>query len=340
MRKAFKEPQFKRWHKYRSQKIQRNKNKVRKGHSLQKKRDFARHIIPQPISPPADFRLMVNTEPCLAFFKELRDSSTVGVYGYRKFKILNIKHIQQVDYAAISVLIAIQDDLRDANITVRGDMPFNTDCYNFLVGAGYLDNLYDGNGRRFPRSPTSELIVFEKGDLKLEYAEMKNITSVVKKVVHHLTGTENYCQAVKTIILEMCANSIEWSGTTNKRWLFGVHLCESKVVFTVTDVGQGILATLNREFAKKLEDWIFKDQAQILMGAFDRKYGSSTKEANRNKGLPSIKANFETGKISNLKVLTNNVLLQFESTTDYKIFKNNKFRGTLYQWEMTKECLQ
>lgn len=57
--------------------------------------------------------------------------------------------------------------------------------------------------------------------------------------------------SVKTIILEICGNSIEWSGTDNKQWLLGVKYESDRVIFTVTDVGKGILETLYRKFGKK-----------------------------------------------------------------------------------------
>ena len=86
---------------------------------------------------------------------------------------------------------------------------------------------------------------------------------------------------------------------------------------------------------------MFKSNDEILKGAFDKKYGSTTKEDNRNKGLPAVKANFKQGTINNLKVLTNNVILHFDNDALSKEFEKGtpRFKGTFYQWEMTNDCL-
>lgn len=52
-----------------------------------------------------------------------------------------------------------------------------------------------------------------------------------------------------------------------------------------------------------------------------------------------MKNAFEKGIIKKLKVLTNNVLLDFENSEQDKLLKNQKFSGTLYQWEVKKESV-
>ena len=63
-----------------------------------------------------------------------------------------------------------------------------------------------------------------------------------------------------------------------------------------------------------------KRKDEILKGAFDKTYGSATKEGNRNKGLPAVKAGFKNEIIGKLKVLTNNVILHFDDDTLSKEF--------------------
>lgn len=184
------------------------------------------------------------------------------------------------------------------------------------------------------------MIFFEKGSGRLTENDSRKISLLVKNVVNHLTGHERHCLPMRTIILEICGNSIEWSGTQSKQWLLGVKYEENEVIFTVTDVGKGILDTLYRKFSKKLFE-VFKSDDKILQGAFDKRYGSSTQEENRNKGLPAVKANFQKGTINNLKVLTNNVILHFDNDDNSRTFSFNqpRFKGTFYQWSMTNECL-
>lgn len=265
-------------------------------------------------------------------------STTRGI----QFVIMSLKKVSLIDYGTISILTAISDDLKSKKIILKGDFPENNNCKKAIIDSGFLSHMYDEKGKKFPQIEKSELIFFEKGSGKLSIKDNMAISRTVKNVVEHLTGELNQCLAVKTIILEICGNSIEWGGTHTKQWLLGVKYETDKVVFTVTDVGKGILETLHRKFHKILWD-VFsrKTDLEILQGAFDQKYGSTTQEINRNKGLPAIKNSCEQDVIRNLKVLTNNVVLHFKSENCSQTFEKGKprFRGTFYQWEMTSECI-
>ena len=89
-----------------------------------------------------------------------------------------------------------------------------------------------------------------------------------------------------------------------------------------------------------MSDLIYSD-VEILQNAFVKKYGSSTQEINRNKGLPAIKKGFDDGLLKDLKVLTNNVILHFDNDKKSLSFiKQRGFDGTLYRWSITKESLE
>ena len=298
--------------------------------------------IKQAIAAPCDFRLIYNREECLDFFRMLRNDEAVSIIRNRRFVRITLKDVQRMDYAAISVLTAISDELKSNNITITGDFPRNEECKQFLLESGFLNQMYDDNNKPFPKAEKSEMIFFEKGCGTLSENDNKKISNIVKNVTKHLTGTPKHNQSIKTILLEICGNSIEWSGTKNKQWLLGVKYDSNKVTFTVVDVGKGILETLYRKFGRRATDFItLKTEADVLMGAFDKKYGSTTQQVNRNKGLPSVKANYQDGKIKNLIVLTNNVVLHFANQEQSRTFarKSPRFKGTFYQWEMDSDCI-
>lgn len=322
------------------------KNRLKSGKPLKKKERKFKIRKNEDIKPvvyaPSDLRLIENTSECLSFFRDLRSDEYLSHRRNVRFVIMSLKGVTEIDYGAISILTAISDDLKFKKIILKGDFPDNPECKKFVIDSGYLSHMVDDHGKPFPKAEKSELIFFEKGCGKLSLKDNMAISNTVKNVVLHLTGELKQCLAVKTIVLEICGNSIEWGGTENKQWLLGVQYKPNNVVFTVTDVGRGILDTLHRRFAKILTDTFSnKSNAEILSGAFSQKYGSSTKEVNRNKGLPSVKYNFEQNMISKLKVLTNNVILQFDNESLSKTFEKGKprFRGTFYQWEMTGECI-
>jgi hypothetical protein len=300
---------------------------------------------PQQFSPsisPDDFRLIENTEACLTCFREIRSPDHIQFVKNSKYVPLSLKNVTAIDYGTISILTAIGDDLKSKNIFLHGNFPDNLECKNFIIESGFLNNMVDEKNHKFPSAEKSEMIFFEKGAGALSEESNRKISELVKKVVSHITAMEEYSQPVKTIILEICGNSIEWSGTDNKQWLLGVKYEVDKVIFTATDVGKGILDSLYRKFSLKLADFFSgKSPNEILYGAFIQKYGSTTQEENRNKGLPIIKNSFINGTIKNLKVLTNNVILHFDDETISKTFEKGspRFKGTFYQWEMDRDCL-
>lgn len=348
MKKLYTTTKYKKRQKRRIEKIKKKiKNKLlllkkTKGRATTKYNKKKEFNIKPPIYAPSKFRLIEDTEGCLLFFRNIRNEDYISSIGEQRFVIISLKNVVDVDYGTISILTAIRDDLKFKGIMLRGEFPEKTKCKEFIIESGFLNHMYDSNGKPFPKSNKSDFIFFEKGCGILSNSESMKISTMVKNVVNHLIGENKHCQHVKTIILEICGNSIEWGGTQNKQWLLGIKYETGKVIFTVTDVGKGILERLHRNFNSKVTDFFSnKSNADILKGAFVQKYGSTTMEENRNKGLPSVKENFDKEKILNLKVLTNNVILHFDNHNLSKTFGNGspRFKGTFYQWEITQDCL-
>lgn len=116
-----------------------------------------------------------------------------------------------------------------------------------------------------------------------------------------------------------------------------------EVIFTVTDVGKGILSSLRRKFSDSLLGLVnIQTEHEVLGLAFERKWGSSTGEINRNNGLPTIKRSWSSGMIEDLKVLSNNVILRFGQNSDAVTFPRGfpRYTGTIYQWNVSGNCLK
>lgn len=340
MKKLYTTPEFKRWNKGKSERevrLLRKRKKIRyTGHKSN--RSFRNLIY-----APYDFRLLDNTDACLSFFRDIRDSGNFRVLsnGVRQVKI-SLSTVQQIDYAAISVLSAIGDGLKLKRVNMQGNFPQNKICREMIIESGFLGEMYDDKNRKYNIKSKSSLIFFEKGVDKLSREDNVNLSRLIKQVVKHLTGVEGNFAPLKTILLEICGNSIEHAYSENKHWLLGIKYDNEKVIFTVTDIGKGILDTLYRKFWSQLSDkFKFNSRLDILKGAFDRKYGSSTQEVNRNKGLPAVKCMADDGVIQDLVVLTNDVIWFYNDDRLSHKFEQGKtrFRGTLYQWTITKDSI-
>ncbi|EOR96499.1 putative membrane protein [Arcticibacter svalbardensis MN12-7] len=347
MKKIYTVSKYKLWHKRRIVKLSRKKKARKNCHygiingivkqDTQSTRDKSGLIL-----APEDFRLIENPEGCLAFFKSIRNPNNAVITSNVKIVKISLRNVQKIDYATISVFLSISDSLKINQIVLHGDFPVKEECKAFMIESGFLDHMFTTKKKRFASSQKSNLIFFEKGTGVLSKNDNMRIGDLIKNVVYYLTGESKHFKPVKTILLEICGNSIEHACTEKKQWLLGVKYEKDKVVFTVTDIGKGILETLHKKFKVAFADILmFNDNVEVLRGAFKQKYGSTTQELNRNKGLPAVREYSDNGTILNLIVLTNDVLLHFQNSSISRAFNNNspKFKGTMYHWEMTKECI-
>lgn len=299
------------------------------------------YVYRAPVEAPNNLCLLEKTEDCLNFFSKLRSEKNVSKAKNTYYVNMSLTDVKSIDYSTVCVLIAIIGDLKSKNVYTRILLPKDKNCKKEVIDSGLLNVLYDEYGKPFKKSDRSDFLFIEKGSKKLTREDNIQISDKVKNVVKHLTGEYIHCRKLRTILLEICGNSIEWGGTKNRQWLIGIKYDDDRVIFTITDVGKGILNSLYRKFGQKLNDvFSFKSNDEILKGAFIKKYASSSQQINRNKGLPAIKGGFDEGLIDNLKVLTNDVILHYDNEILSKVIKGTSFEGTLYRWVVTNNSIK
>lgn len=283
------------------------------------------------ISLSGDFRLLDNTDYVIRSINEITDFSQ----RYGKYRIsLDMSEIRYLDVGAIGLLLSAINTLSKSNCLVYGNVPNKDECKQLFYDSGFLDHVSIIQGKN-PKRDTRNLMI-EKG---FDKTSNLRIGKEVRNAVNHLTGLEESYRPVYGIIQEMCANSIEHANQKrrHKNWLMSTYYSEDKVIFAMTDIGSGILGTLKKKFLQIPRD-IFADSIQVLEGVFDKKYQSSTFDKNRNKGLPKIKETNTKKYIENLKVITNNVFLNFDEPSLSKVLAT-KLRGTFYYWELTNKAI-
>ncbi len=286
------------------------------------------------VSALPSFSLLENTNNVLLFIKSIDK-----IKKQRKFKIIefDISQVNIIDIGAVGLMLSKINELSKLNIKVIGNLPEDSVCNELIYNSGFLNHMRDLKGRSFKLRQENSNLMVNRGFDKTSNAL---IGSVVRKSVGHLTGIESSYRPLYSIIQEMCANSVEHANIQNKNWLFSVwYKNEDEVCFTMTDIGSGVLKTINRKFSQIIKESMLIDNVQILNRAFDKKYQSITGDINRNKGLPKIKNAAVNNYIKNLKVITNDVILDFSSETNSKEIKQN-FNGTFYYWELDKKCIE
>lgn len=281
---------------------------------------------------PSKFEVLTNQDEVFAFVAELLD-----MHSNRRLKEINLDltDVQTIDSAAICLLLSVVCELSNYGIKVTGNYPKRTDCAKFFIESGFLNHMKDSHGKNFAIEVPN--LIVEAGTNK---TRNKDIAQAVRKASGFLLGSPQRYQPAYTVAMEICSNSVEHAYIERpKHWRLGICYVDDHVSFTMTDTGTGILKTLHRKFLKEIKDTVtLKDNSDILYRAFLRKYGSSTQLVNRNKGLPCILDKFNSGLIKNLKVITNDVYLDFNNIKE-KHKMNNPFSGVLFYWEVDNECI-
>ncbi|MDR1700751.1 MAG: hypothetical protein LBR68_06125, partial [Lachnoclostridium sp.] len=264
-------------------------------------------------------------------------TTATNKYGNQRRYKIDLSQISCIDIGAISILLSKINELGSRNLSVWGNVPTKEDCRTFLYDSGFFDHMKDLRGRTFSRSQSNKNLLIRRG---FDRTSNVLIGKEIRRAVEYLTGTEESFRPVFSMAQEMCANSIEHANkdTGKKNWLFTIYYESDRVVFTMTDIGQGILSTLKKKAHQIVTDTLKQDDVEVLDKAFDKKYQSATSDKNRNKGLPKIKKINDEHYVDNLVVITNNVLLYFNDEKKSKIIET-KFPGTFYYWELTNNCI-
>lgn len=294
---------------------------------------------------PKDFRLLKNTTECVEWFNLLRSMEcAVETPRGQKYQRIDLNEVEHIDFAATLVLGAILDELDELTPSCwcYGRLPKREDCAEYIRQSGFLNGKADGNGKPFTNFTGSESLKVERGKTRLEGEKIRDILKIENHAAYHLIGQQKVNYRHIDVIKEICGNTFGWSNAFNSQWTLGAKFEDNKVIFVALDLGNGILESLSRRFFDILRDMLSKNSdKEILEGAFLRKYGSTSKDRNRNKGLPSIRKACIDGFIKDLCVLTNNVLLDYSDSSRNTKFTNDKdqaFNGTVYSWRLDADC--
>lgn len=284
---------------------------------------------------PARFSLLEHPEDVIDFINKI-EALYAGNRKVRSVKF-ELRDIISIDIGAICLLLSKLNELSKRKINNWGTFPKDKECKKFIEESGFLDRMRDMvSGINFSRS--NENLILNRGFDKTDNAAT---AKEIRKAVRHIIGKEQNYKPIYSIAQEICANSVEHANEEKhkKNWLFATSYLPDAVVFTMTDIGDGILKTLRRKLIKQLQESLFIDAVDILKNAFEKQYESRTKDPNRNKGLPKIYKTSSEKYIKDLIVITNNVLLNLDNPQKSKILKNT-FKGTFYYWILNKECIE
>ena len=284
---------------------------------------------------PSRFSLLEYPEDVIGFINKIENLLSENVRV--KSIMFELHDITSIVIGAVCLLLSKLNELSRKRIQNWGTLPKDQKCRKFIEESGFLDRMRDmSSGSPFSRK--NKNLILNRGFDKTDNAAT---AKEIRKAVEHITGKQGYFKPIYSIAQEICANSVEHANEKiyKKNWLFSSSYLNDEVVFTMTDIGDGILKTLKRKLMKQIQDGLFKDSVDVLVNAFEKQYESRTQDPNRNKGLPKIYKVSSEKYIKNLIVVTNNVFLDFDNPEKSKMLRNT-FKGTFYYWILNKECIE
>ncbi|MFI5160801.1 MAG: ATP-binding protein [Sphingobacteriales bacterium] len=270
------------------------------------------------------------------------DIETVLFLVYKSKKIIETKRYNEVvfdftkvisiDDGATTILLSLCYDMNYQRIRVGfNNLPKNIAAKKFIEESGFIKYFSGPLAKVKGDGPNTTI---KKGQSTIL---QKDSAVVIHKVMKTVWGVEKRNQKLQGMLIELMTNSVNHAYLSNDRektWYISTnhYTDQNKVEFCFVDNGDGIINTINVKF----KDKYFTSNEELLERAFEGEFRSRTKLANRGRGLIVVKNNHENMTIRGLKVITNNVLLDFENNVTFKL--KTPFSGTFYSWVIDRTC--
>lgn len=288
---------------------------------------------------PLDFSFLSNPTETIDFFNSMIRIITRKWRAPLKIYI-DISNVHNLSIDALMYLLAIVNNVRNkfrSKVSIYGNCPSNPNInklfeesgfYNFVNSTSIVPIVKDSN--------TIQIVSGKKSDTEIA----KQISDFVSnKIGLSRTG----CSFIYIMMIELMSNTHKHAYNEStllyNRWYCFCRYDQiaSKVSFTFMDTGVGIPTTVRKNFAEKLDFFNIIGEHRYVTSALDGKFRTSTNLLYRGKGLPRIREYCSTGKICNLRIITNraDVIVNGEKYNAREL--NSSLCGTLYYWEIRKE---
>lgn len=298
------------------------------------------------ISSPENLSMLENAEETISFINEIEENFRLGNKVY-----VRLEHVKTIAHGAIVVLLSIMMKFKSNKIPFNGDKPKNARCRHLLETSGFFKQLYCHEGEEF--SIRSDRI-FTHANKIVDQQLSDNLIEAISTLIWN---EPRRCPRLQRDFIELMQNTNNHADIKTEgvhHWWTTAYYIPSlnKACFAFIDYGVGILESLRKcdrgRFKGLFKDIyeFFKptDNAELMKLLLNgdihrlaqkRRPHSKTKDYYRGKGLPGIFRSFKNNHISNLVVISNDVLAHCNSN-EFNLL-NNKFSGTFVYWELNQQ---
>ena len=296
----------------------------------------------EPITAPSNLSFRSNVVEVIRFVNRLE-----AYFVKRKKVFINFKHVKELDYDAVVLLLPILTRFKKEGIGFDGYLPVQPKIKKRLKDSGFFFSL-------FPPNETNEF----------KYGEENSICTVGKtnvaqehtaKLLEHASLTiwneHRRCPGVQGTLIELMQNTREHASLEKEGeqhwWLSINHDKTNNIVrFSFIDYGVGIFKSLDSKSnssTSRFHGWRNKLSRGVL-GTTDAElfkkilhgglHATTSGEEHRGRGLPKLYRTLKRNQISNLFVITNTVYANVPSE-DFRMLDEN-FSGTFIYFELNK----
>ena len=283
------------------------------------------------ITAPMKFSLTEDPEETLEFFETFREK-----LPSEKLRIeIDLRAVAKIDPDAVAVFVAIMKSVPHDH-PVSGPVPQEQACTQRLYDFGFFDHV---RSRVRLGEPSGKIQRQHTG---------KQVSGQAARDIIHFGLSKLRREGAKhgptyNVFTEVMSNTFQHADKDGKKgnqsWLAAVYYDDEKraACFTAVDLGVGIIGNFN--LRQRMQATQFRltgvDQGEKLRRLLCGEIRSRTGDPHRGRGLPYIKQSCDSGRITNLSILSNKALAR-TAHAEYRELKTG-FRGTIIYWELGED---
>lgn len=242
---------------------------------------------------------------------------------------LDLGSVQSFTSDALLLIRAIMDS-RARHTQIGGNLPRDPTVASEFKASGF----FDGFDKPPEDLPLPKGLILKKSNNTVRAKIAAELVDFAKE--HMPIITKECTNACFQTLVEVMTNTHNHARGQRQRfpqkWFVSVYCRDQTAYFSFIDLGIGILKSAPARNMLQETGALISSYARIrlLKDAFEGKIGSATGKPGRGLGLPRMKRDAKKGTLSDLKVLTSDVVgsvadLDFTTVT-------HSLRGTAFRW--------
>lgn len=296
-----------------------------------------KRIYEEPFRAPTIFSFIENPSGTIEFFENIT-SFLMKKENFGQVLLIDISQVQLLTIDALMYLLAVVNNLKQAyrsRYSFRGNFPHNPEIRKLVRNSGFY---------QFVHYQGTEPITRDTNTIQIVSGE-KVSTSLAKKICDFVMEKGNVKKSaisfLYNMMIELMANvyAHAYNGMNDvlcSRWYCFVKydMVNDTVNFSFIDTGAGIPSTVRRHGLEHLDLFNLIDDGPYVLSALRGELRSKTKEPYRGKGLPKIFSYCQSGKIKDMRIITNKCDVNILGEELYSQEIPFSLKGTLFYWQI------